>query len=148
MKLLLTLIGLVIAPMAIASDDEAAAAPQAESTEETESAITEDAAPATDEATAAPDEDFVELTIDRVTVKRRVQPKWPAAGAGTQGTNCEVTMYVDAKGKPVRAVSICGLPQFEKSASAAAMKWRFKPHLVDGKPTGFKWKLKIRFSRK
>lgn len=148
MNHLLTLIGLFIAPMAIASADEAASAPPAETTEQTETENTEDVASATDAAPPSPEEGFVELPINRVTVKRRAQPKWPAAGAGTQGTICEVTMYVDAKGKPVRAVSICGLPQFEKSASAAAMKWRFEPHLVDGKPTGFKWKLKIKFKRK
>ena len=142
----LILLALVISPMANASDDKAAVAPPAESTEQTETANTEGAAPATDDATASPDQVFVELPFESVTVKRRVQPTWPVTETGKKGTVCEVTMYVDATGKPTRAVSVCGLSQFEKSATAAAMKWRFEPHLVDGKPAGFKWKLQLKFT--
>lgn len=142
----LILLALVMAPMANAGDDKAAVDPQAESTEPTETANTEGAAPATDDATASPNEDVVELPIDRVTVKRRVQPTWPVTETGKKGTVCEVTLYVDTTGKPTRAVSVCGLSQFEKSATAAAMKWRFEPYMVDGKPTRFKWKLQLRFT--
>jgi len=148
MNHILTFIALVIAPMVYASDDPPPASSQAESAGGKATANTEGAAPASDAATESPDKHFVELSFGDITVKHRAKPRWPATGAGKKGTVCEVRMYVDATGKPERAVSACGLSQFERAASNAGMKWRFEPLLVDGKATPFTFKLRIKFAKK
>jgi len=145
---LIPAITLFLAPIAMADDNDAPAHPETNAPTEEASEAAEQPSPSADAATESTKAKYVDVSFGDVTATKKVTPRWPEAGKNLPhgGTVCEVTSFVDATGTPERAVSICGLWQFERAATHAAMKWRFEPHMVDGVATPFKTKLKLTFS--
>lgn len=66
---------------------------------------------------------------------KKVQPKYPkeAKKARVTGT-VQVKVVVDEKGKVAKADAISGEPLLHQAAEKAALKWRFEPTLLFGKP--------------
>ena len=67
----------------------------------------------------------------------RVQPEYPPAAAkdGIEGSvKMELTVGADGSVRNAKVVSATPPGVFDEGATAAALKWKFKPKLVNGKP--------------
>lgn len=174
MKTLLAFATLMMSPIALAEDAPAEDTPAQETpAEETpaeeapaEAAPAEappaEAAPAEAEAEAeappaeappaeaAADDGYVALNMDKVAIKRRSQPYFSYKSGQKYPARCEctVTIYVNERGKPERAESTCDDARYERASTKAGMKWRFKPHQVDGVATPFKTELRLKYEYK
>ena len=98
-------------------------------------------------AEAAADDGYVALNMDKVAIKRRSPPSFSYKSGQKYPASCEctVTIYVDERGKPERAESTCDDARYERASTKSAMKWRFKPHRVDGAATPFKTELRLKY---
>ena len=101
-------------------------------------------------AEAEADDGYVALNMDKVAIKRRSQPYFSYKSGQKYPASCEctVTIYVDERGKPERAESTCDDARYERASTKAGMKWRFKPHRVDGAATPFKTELRLKYEYK
>ena len=157
MKTVLAFATLVMSPLALAEDGPTAEEPTTE-TAPAEEAPAEEApaeeAPAeeapAEEAPAedSPDDGYAELSIEDVTTTRKVRPSFSYKSGQQYPAQCEctVTIYVGTNGKPERAESSCEDPRYEAASTKAGLKWRFKPHEVDGVATPFKMKLRLKYA--
>lgn len=87
--------------------------------------------------------------VTRVTITKRVQPRYPEAAkaVGAVGTiNVRVVVGTDGKVKSATILSSFGNPACEAEALAAAKKCEFKPATKDGVP--FEQKITIPFKFK
>lgn len=67
------------------------------------------------------------------------RPEFPTALSGREGKYLLITAVdVDESGNVVSANMISGNPAFEKPAEQAALKAKFRPAIVDGRPVRFK----------
>ncbi len=66
---------------------------------------------------------------------KKAQPKYPkeAKKARVEGT-VKVNIVVDEKGRVVKADAVSGDVLLREAAEKAALKWRFEPTLLFGKP--------------
>lgn len=83
----------------------------------------------------------------KVTVKRQVPPKMPAAARplGPMDQKCTVRMTIDDRGRVTHVDPIDCPPMFHDSAVTAAAKWRFEPMKVDGRSVDATFLLTIRY---
>ena len=92
---------------------------------------------------------FVDIDMKQVRTKRRIAPVFPIAAQKQKlsGT-CDVALFVNEKGVPVKASSVCSQALFIDTATSTALKWRFHPHKVDEETVPFTFTLKLKFEIK
>lgn len=76
----------------------------------------------------------------------RVEPEYPGSArqAGIQGSVL-LDIRVDLEGKVENVRVVSGPPELAPSAIDAVKQWRFRPHVVDGRPTGMRTTLRLTF---
>ena len=112
------------------------------------------AAPARTDETAEmpePEPEPPEITsISQFEFRRFVEPKYPPGlSARLKEGWVEVRFLVNEKGKPEDIVVSGAEPAgvFEQAAVNVIRKWRFEPHVVDGKPRAMQTGVRLRFEK-
>jgi len=91
------------------------------------------------------DKDGTKFYFKQVEVKfQPAAPEYPpeAKAAGIQGV-VELMILIDREGLPFKVEILKGPPELHANAEAFAMKWRFHPALMNGKPEIVRFKLTV-----
>ena len=80
-------------------------------------------------------EDVVKSDVINGTALKLEKPEYPSAARAVRASGSVlVRVLVDEKGTVIKANSFCGHPLLRVGAAQAALKSKFSPTLVDGKP--------------
>jgi TonB family protein len=88
----------------------------------------------------------VSATVAESGLVERVEPDYPdqARALGVQGT-VVLEVHISPDGKVQDALVVQGSPLLTQASIAAVKQWRFKPHLVKGRPTAMQTNVTLNF---
>ncbi len=94
--------------------------------------------------TAPPGESVPQVEPNELTPKRRALPTWPT---GIKSASCQFRVWIDEEGKPYQVRPVACDEAVTEVAVDALERWRWKPYLVDGRPSKVSTVITIQFRR-
>lgn len=101
--------------------------------------------------TTVDDEVLMRITrrvrLDDLEVRSSRLPVFPEGARGIESHDCEMRLFIDASGAPLRAVPLTCDAAFAETSEDALLGWRFAPYEVGGDPVPVRTDVVVEYRR-